>query len=172
MPLKASERLTGLEELYIFASMSSANLSNLRNQGAIRAAASSLLSPDPAIANRALILNSLLLQGDRTACMQFAEEKDAIKTAVEFLNSANDYNRIEALHVMLSLAASGDTVLDLFRNHRMLMHMLVLIEEGLQLQSEFGFNLAHLALKVVDHWVHASKEKRSRVKVTPVEQVL
>jgi hypothetical protein len=36
--------------------------------------------------------------------------------------------------------------------------MLVLIEEGLQLQAEFGFNMAHLALCVVDHWVRASKD--------------
>lgn len=31
LPLKASERLTGLEELYIFASVSAANSDKLRN---------------------------------------------------------------------------------------------------------------------------------------------
>jgi hypothetical protein len=82
-------------------------------------------------------------------------QSNAVTRVVQFLNSANIYSRVEALHILLTLSFSPDCVGRLFSEHKVLTRMIVLVEEGLQLRSEEGTVLAQHALNVVLNWVIA-----------------
>lgn len=86
-----------------------------------------------------------MLDKDKLSCTSFFQS-GAAESAIKMLNSANDYNRIEAMHIVVNLSHFKETCTDVFKKYNLLTRMIVLIEEGLQLQSDFGYNLASLAL--------------------------
>ena len=153
-PLKSKERLAALEEFCIYANANEENLEKLRTLNGARHAAKSLASTDASIVVRALCFAALLTRNNQKACESFIEH-GAINYIIEYLNSSNENFRVESLNCLEQISAFPLSS-QLFAKFQILTRVIVLLEEGLQMKSDIGFEQAISAIKIIKNYIKVS----------------
>ena len=136
-PLKSKERMAALEEFCIYANSTEENLEKLRTLNGARHAAKSLASTDPSIVVRSLCFAALLTKGNYKACETFIEH-GAVNYIIEYLNSSNENFRVESLNVLEQIS-EFPVAYPVFSKFQILTRIIILLEEGLQMKSDVGF---------------------------------
>ena len=138
-PLKSKDRLAALEEFCIYGNSNGENLEKLRTLNGAKYAAKSLASSDPSVVARALVFCAMLAKGNERAC-EVLSENGALSYLVQYLNASNDSYRVETLNVISALSLFGTTSKELFSKFNILQRIVVLLEEGLQMNSDLGYD--------------------------------
>lgn len=133
-----------------------ANVEKLYKLGAVKHAAISLASSNMEIFLRALTLLSMLTDDNDDACLALQETYD-IKYIFIALSSAQENYRLEALNILVNMTKSRVPVNDL-KAYDIVTKSIILLEEGLGLDSEIGRIQTILTLNLISNLGKASKE--------------
>lgn len=150
-PLKSKERLAALEEFCIYSNSSEENLDKLRTLNGARHAAKSLASTDASIVVRALVFGAQLTKNNAKACETFIEH-GSISYIVEYLNSSNENFRVESLNVLRQIS-EYPLAQPVFQKFQILSRIIILLEEGMQMKSDVGFEQAISAIKIIRSFI-------------------
>lgn len=153
-PLKSKERLAALEEFCIYGNANAENLEKLRSMNGARHAAKSLCSSDASIVVRALCLAAALAKGNQLASEEFLNH-GAINYIIEYLNSSNENFRVESLEVLQHISEFPFS-LAIFNKFSILTRVIILLEEGLQMKSDAGYDQAISAITIIKNYAKNS----------------
>lgn len=125
------------------------NVDKLVSLGCVKHAALSMASSDSSIFLRALALASLLTD-DNEGASDSLLETDCLKYVLGALNSANDAYRLEALNILKNVTEHRPPVKKL-KEYDISTKLIILLEEGLELDTDVGRLQAYLVLKILGH---------------------
>lgn len=158
-PLKSKERMAALEEFCIYANSNEENLEKLRTLNGARHAAKSLASTDASIVVRALVFAAMLSRNN-SKISEALLEHGALNYLVEYLNSSNENFRVESLNVLQQLSefplAQG-----VFNKFQILSRVVILLEEGLQMKNDVGFEQAISSVKIIRNYVKVQTTEKA-----------
>ena len=132
------------------------NVEKLVSLGWVRHVATSLASSDSGIILRALSLASLITDNNESASDGLIE-MDWLKYILSALDSANDGYRLEALNVLKNMTERRPPISEL-RGYDITTKLIILLEEGLELDTEIGKQQAFYVLKILGNLGKATDE--------------
>jgi hypothetical protein len=154
--INSRERLYALESFCVYGSLLIVNVQKLYKIGAIKHAAASLASKDKDILLRALTLLSMLTDDNEDASLELFDAYD-IKHILLALNSAQDSFRIEALNILKNITMTRCPLQE-FKNYDIVTRSIILLEEGLAMNSEIGQIQVVYSLTLIANMGKASEE--------------
>jgi hypothetical protein len=106
-----------------------------------------LASTDASIVVRALCLAAMLTKHNEGSCQEFLQF-GSINYIIEYLNSSNENFRVEALEVLENISEFPLSI-PYFAKHQILTRVQVLLEEGLQMKSDAGYEQARCSIRIL-----------------------
>ena len=77
---------------------------------------------------------------------------------MEYLNSSNENFRVESLNVLQQISEFSLSQ-QIFQKFNLIGRIIILLEEGLQMKSDAGFEQAISAIKIIYNYVKVTQEQ-------------